>query len=201
MKLLIKLSVISTCAFLMAIYLQGEELVDNPTPSLEEISKRLETLETTVEKISTRIGAIEESLAESQQKTGREMADSPEKAELANETDPITVTIANKTFEEGRFEDSIWWDATYSSNLKKTARSIKGVLQFCDLFGDPKFQISVTVDRRISPEASITTPGVGFNYNQFMSEHKWMRSTDLVDMTFKFKLTHALYTDGTIEKF
>ncbi len=206
MKPMIALSTISACAVFLAIYLQGQEPIDNPTPSLDEISKSLETLEKVVEKISIRVGGIESSLTKHPKETGPEKNENPEKADLASETGSITVTVTNKRFQDsdpsnGTYEDNIWWDASYTSKLKKTARSLKGVLQFCDLFGEPKFQLLVTIDDPVAPQASITTRGVGFTYNQFMGTHNWMRATKLKDMTFKFKLTHALYSDGTVEKF
>jgi hypothetical protein len=119
----------------------------------------------------------------------------------------LTVVVSNKRFDpsnarSGKYEDNIWWDAEYTATgLSKPARSIKGVLKFCDLFGDPRFQVRVTIDDPIKPNAKANAQGVGIEYNQFLDTHKWLRSTELSNMTFKFDVETVLYEDGTSERF
>jgi hypothetical protein len=119
----------------------------------------------------------------------------------------LTVVVSNKRFDpsnarSGKYEDNIWWDAEYTATgLSKPARSIKGVLMFCDLFGDPRFQVRVTIDDPIKPNAKANAQGVGIEYNQFLDTHKWLRSTELSNMTFKFEVETVLYEDGTSERF
>lgn len=119
----------------------------------------------------------------------------------------LAVTITDKRFDPSnararKYEDNIWWDAEYTATgLTKPARSIKGVLQFCDLFGDPQFQVRVTLDDPINPGGTLATTGVGVEYNQFLDTHKWLRGTEIEDMTFRFQVETVLYQDGTTEKF
>ncbi len=139
--------------------------------------------------------------------TGRSISSSPIDAAEAI----LTVDVTSKRFDPARtdgdpktwkFEDNIWWDATYTAvGLEKDARSIKGVLKFCDLFGEPQFQVRVTIDDPISPEGVVSSKGIGIEYNQFDSTHKWLRSTSLDDMTVRFQVDTILYTDKTTEKF
>lgn len=119
----------------------------------------------------------------------------------------LTVVVSNKRFDPSdsnmeKFEDNVWWDAEYTaSGLQKPARSIKGVLCFCDLFGDPQFQVRVTIDDPMKPRGAIRVRGVGIEYNQFLDPHKWLRSTELANMTFRFDVDTVLYEDGTTERF
>ena len=75
------------------------------------------------------------------------------------------------------------------------------MLKFCDLFGDPQFQVRVTIDDPIEPNGELKSEGVGIKYNQFLQPHTWLRSTDLDDMTFRFEVQTVLYKDGTTERF
>lgn len=119
----------------------------------------------------------------------------------------LTVRVTNKRFDPAdwsrqKYEDNIWWDATYTARtLEKPARSIKGVLKFCDLFGDPQFQVRVTLDDPIEPKGKITVEDVGIEYNQFIDSHNWLNSTKLNDMTIRFEVQAILYKDGSTERF
>jgi len=114
----------------------------------------------------------------------------------------ITPNISNKRYEKYKYDDNIWFDITWdTSDLKKTTRAVKGVLIFADIFGETKFQIKKTINNSLSPNIPLTETGIGFEYNQFKDSHKWMRSTKLKDMTFKFDVINIIYTDGTSESF
>lgn len=172
--------------------------INDQDDKLEERVQKLEAWKSTAE---SRIDALEKSA----KPRGSVATDSPlEKAERV-----ILVEVKNKRWDpsnisgrNSKFEDNIWWDATYTGRgLAKDARSIKGVLKFCDLFGDPQFQIRVTIDEPIKAGGVITTESVGMEYNQFLADHQWLRATKLKDMTFKFQVTNILYKDKTVERF
>lgn len=85
--------------------------------------------------------------------------------------------------------------------LNKPTRAVKGLLEFTDLFGEVKFRIGLTLNERLEPGRPFTQRGIGFEYNQFMAEHQWMRGTDKADMKVLFRVTNILYADGTAETF
>ncbi|GAA6173728.1 hypothetical protein NBRC116592_33980 [Colwellia sp. KU-HH00111] len=114
----------------------------------------------------------------------------------------VSPTISNKRFEKQKYDENIWFDITWdTSELKKPTRAIKGILIFADIFGESKFQIKKTINEPLSPNQPMTETGVGFDFNQFKDSHKWMLSTDLKDMTFKFDVQNIIYTDGTSESY
>lgn len=114
----------------------------------------------------------------------------------------ITVKILNKRLVKEDYSENIWFDILWAPmKLKKPARSVKGILEFCDLFGDVKFKIGKTIDKSLNPEETTIEKGVGFEFNQFKDEHIWIRGTDLKDMTFKFIVTNILYEDGEREDY
>jgi hypothetical protein len=59
----------------------------------------------------------------------------------------------------------------------------------------------VTVDTQLAAGKSISEDGTGIDFNMFWDEHKWLRATDLSDMTIDFQVSDVLYTDGTRTKF
>lgn len=179
---------------------------DDRATTIEQLEARINEMQTTLVSHEKRLARMEDSLRPllGQAGAGRS-GDRPEGKAAEDLVEPlIGVTVTNKRFQAsdvraGRFQDFIWFDATYVSRFEKMTRSIKGTLQFCDLFGDPQFQIRVTIDDPIAPDKEVTTTGVGFEYNQFMDQHNWMRTTALADMTFQFKLDAVLFADGTRE--
>lgn len=114
----------------------------------------------------------------------------------------VTPVISNKRFEKYNYEEHIWFDVTWdTSELKKPTRAIKGILIFSDIFGETKFLIKKTINEPLSPNIPLVESDVGFEFNQFKDDHKWMLSTELKDMTFKFDIKNIIYTDGTSESF
>jgi hypothetical protein len=151
--------------------------------SLEALAREVSQLQTLLVEHEKRILQLE--------RHGLPKTENVDKAESVKpEADPapdLVVKVTKKSFDSkdihaGDFSDNIWWDASYKSNLKKGTRSVKGVLQFCDLFGDPNFQIRVTIDDPIPPGSTVEISGVGLEYNQFLDEHHWLRTTQLKDL-------------------
>lgn len=157
-------------------------------PSLsfsQNVEERLESLESRLERIETLLLKSPDSNS------------SPTNVEV-NENEIIQVTISNKRFDDGTYEDSIWWDAQYTATgLVKAARAIKGTLVFADLFKEPYFRVKVTIDDPIEPSGVLTTNGIGIGYNQFIESHTWLRTNSLSDMVIWFEVESILYQDGT----
>lgn len=136
------------------------------------------------------------------------LAPSSEKTELAKEDKPLlNPTLMNKRFQEsnwesGSYEDAIWFDISWdTTSLLKPTRAIKGMLIISDLFGESKLRLRWTINQPLTPGMSYTEKGVGFKYNRFTDSHRWVRTTELKDMTFRFEATDVIYQDGTQETF
>lgn len=119
----------------------------------------------------------------------------------------ISLVVSNKRYapadhEESVYQDNIWFDLelTLSVDVKAT-RAIKGALVFADLFGDAQFRIGFTVDEPMVPGGILRKNGIGFAYNQFMSEHQWMLTTQLENMMVSFQPSQAIFQDGTARSF
>ena len=114
----------------------------------------------------------------------------------------VPIVITNKRFDNSQIQNYVWWDATYDfAKLPKAARAIKGIVEFCDLFDAPKFQINVTITDPVPAGGKHRAEGVGFRYNQFMAPHQWMLSTNLEDMHVVFRVKQVIYADGTRAEF
>lgn len=120
---------------------------------------------------------------------------------------PLVPRITNKRFQESNFragvyEDLLLFDIEWDgSQLTKSTRAVKGVLVFADVFGESRFRIRMTLDDPIKANGKLSQSGIGFDYNRFSSEHQWVRSTELQNMTFRFEPHEVLYEDGTQQKF
>jgi hypothetical protein len=115
-------------------------------------------------------------------------------------TSLVLVDIQNKRYQQGDYENYIWWDAVYNPvGLPKRTRAIKGTVEFADLFGEVHFALNVVINDPMDPGRKLATPGVGFTYNQFMDAHQWMLSTDVSNMMVKFRIKSIIYADGSIE--
>lgn len=116
--------------------------------------------------------------------------------------DLIRAEVSNKRVREMDYREWILWDVNYvPDKLEKPARSVKGVLEFADLFGEIKFQVRTTIDEPIAPGKPVREEGVGIDYNQFMDDHRWLLTTELANIKVGFSVLSILYTDGTVENF
>lgn len=111
----------------------------------------------------------------------------------------LTPTLSNKRYQESDFskgilEDAVWFDVTWdTSRLKRKTRAVKGVLVIGDIFGETKLRLKWTINEPLVPGVSYEEKGVGFGFNQFTGSHKFMRNTDLKDMTFGFDVGEIIY--------
>ena len=118
----------------------------------------------------------------------------------------LVPTLINKRFQETDWEhriyqEAIWFDVVLdTSRLKKPTRAIKGTLIMGDIFGEPKFRLQWTINKPLTPGVSYTETGVGFDYNQYLDGHQWVRATDFKDMTFRFEESDIIYQDKPAEQ-
>jgi hypothetical protein len=114
----------------------------------------------------------------------------------------LSVKLLRKQFSKSDYRDFVAFDIQYSATgLDKPARAIKGVLNLKDLFGESKMRLNWTIDEPIAPGKQLIERGSGFEFNQFKSEHQWVRSMELENMTATFDVQSILYTDGTRRDF
>jgi len=112
----------------------------------------------------------------------------------------VALSISKKRFDRGEYEEHIWFDCAYTLSQKsKQTRAVKGAIEFCDLFGDVKFRLQVTINDPMTPGRTLSNPGIGFTFNQLIPEHQWMLATDLSNMKCNFVASNAIYMDGTSE--
>lgn len=103
---------------------------------------------------------------------------------------------------KGQTASVLEFDVTYHPDgLRKPTRSLKGRLEFSDLFGDLQFGLTVTISERIEPGQPYTQHKLGFQFSQFLQSHAWVQRTPLADMQIAFRVSRILYEDGTKEAF
>ena len=119
----------------------------------------------------------------------------------------LAPVLSNKSFQQsdwrnGSYEDLVLFDVSWdTSRLRQPTRAVKGALVFADLFGEPHFRVRMVIDQPLEPGAKFTQAGQSFAYNQFLDDHKWVRSTDLGNMNISFETQEVMYADGSRERF
>lgn len=114
----------------------------------------------------------------------------------------IGVTLTKKVFVpsdilNGRPQDVISFDAKFdATGLKNAARSVKGTVEFCDLFGEVKYRAGWTINDSLEPKGVQDKTGLTIDFNPFLDGDNWLRATDVADMVTRFKVTSILYADG-----
>lgn len=110
--------------------------------------------------------------------------------------------VTNKRFVVQQYKSIVVFDVEFrAANLEKAARSIKGLLMFCDLFGEVNISVNLTINDPLLPAGSVKLKGGGIEYNQFTESNNWLRNTSLENMTTRFKVGSILYQDGTRKDF
>lgn len=118
----------------------------------------------------------------------------------------LVARLSNKRFIERDFErkipeDSIRLDIDWdTAGLPRPTRAVKGTLVFADLFGEEKLVLDLTVNIPLAPGQPFEQKGRGFTYNQFMESHRWVKETELSNMTIAFIAQEIIYQDGEREK-
>ncbi|MDA7932369.1 hypothetical protein N9B53_00970 [Mariniblastus sp.] len=113
-------------------------------------------------------------------------------------TEILTVKLRRKRYEKRDFESYILFDIEFKAQkLPKPARAIKGILVLQDLFGEPQMRINWTTDKPIKPNEIYTEKGTGVSFNQFRDGDKWVKATDLENMTFSFIVKSIIFQDGS----
>lgn len=118
------------------------------------------------------------------------------------ESEIVEIKLLQKRFAELDYEEYIWFNIQFKAvGLDKPARAIKGILNLQDLFGETKVRLNWTIDEPINPGDTYVENGSGFEYNQFIDTHQWVRTTDLQNMTASFIVTSIIYQDGSRKDF
>ncbi|HUT55942.1 MAG TPA: hypothetical protein VM658_21300 [bacterium] len=145
-------------------------------------------------------GASEQGIGAASPSTSPSMSVDVPSADVSAEI--VSVKLLGKRFSNQNYQQFILLDMEFTAKgLDKPARAIKGVLNLQDLFGEPKISINWTIDELMMPGQTFVKKGTGFEYNQFIDSHNWVRSTDLQNMTASFVVMSILYQDGSRRDF
>jgi len=186
--------VLSACTLLIAL-----ELVPAIADDTDAVLERLRMLEGRVERIENELDEYERVQDRNPSTlSGKTVSGEPTETK-ADRKNIIIVELSNKKYIDLKYNTAITWDSVYTDRgLKADARSIKGTLVFADLFRESKFRVRVTIDDPMDQGESVRTEGTGIEYNQFLDDHKWLKSTELDDMTVWFETEQVLYFDGEL---
>ncbi|WP_141216697.1 MULTISPECIES: hypothetical protein [Nocardiaceae] len=119
----------------------------------------------------------------------------------------VHAEVRNKRFEPenpnaGIFSSYVYFDCGFTLHRSaKPTRAVKGAFEFCDIFEEPQFVVTFTMNDGLEPGKTSSSDGIGLEYNQFMPDHQWFMGTELRDMTCRFRVDKVIYRDGTSDDF
>ena len=119
--------------------------------------------------------------------------------------DPIAIVSAKlleKELRKIKYQKKFIMAFEFTGNgLKTKTRAIKGLVEFCDLFGDVIHRVNFTINDPLSPGEKIVKNDMVLDFNQFMQTHNWLATTEIKDMLFRFRVSKIIYANGTSESF
>lgn len=115
----------------------------------------------------------------------------------------ISVDLLGKRYQEEKYgRGGVYFDLKFNAvGLDKPVRAVKGSLHITDLFDESIVGIKWNLNQPMSPGATHSETGVGFDYNRFMNNHQRVRDTDSADLRARFRVESILYEDGTRRDF
>ncbi len=103
-------------------------------------------------------------------------------------------------FESRRLQDRLEFKFLFRSTLSRDVRAFTGSLVFIDLFQREIMSVNVTIEDLLPAKGQLSWSG-GIDYNQFMDDHRTVRSKELRDLKVRLDLKSVIYADGEREDF
>jgi hypothetical protein len=145
--------------------------------------------------------AVKDAFGGLQDSFGSEATKQKTKKILQNQTSsPIKVTLTKKGFHAEDFEKNITFSLSFLNQTGKNIRAFDGVLTFTDLLGNEIMSSKLEINEAVSLGEILNWDGV-INYNQFMSEHKKLRSEKIENIKTIFMPRQVLFDDGSVKEF
>lgn len=138
----------------------------------------------------------EEEEQEAEAEAMAEEAKAKEEALAAELRKAITLTVYDKGFTEGRYDDYPTYKMTYQNSSSKGIRAFQGTVVFQDLFGDKLMGVSPKISDPIKAGEKADWRGTS-EYNQFDDEDRDLRNTKLKDMKIVWIPEKIIFSDGT----
>ncbi len=125
----------------------------------------------------------------------------PPAPKAAAKESPVTATLVNKGFYEGKYgQDQITTDFTFANGTDSDIRAFDGVVVITDLLGNEIIRINMAVNEPVAKRQTLEWSG-GVDYNQFKDSHQRFRTEPQENLKILFEIKKVLYADGKLEQF
>ena len=108
----------------------------------------------------------------------------------------VTVTVVEKGFKSGEFQDYVTINVMYQNKSGKDIRGFKGSILFSDLFDVEITPFSISEDEPL-PAGATKRQEWTLKYNQFIDNHVKLRNTALDSLKIEWRPQVILFADGT----
>ncbi|UHA72028.1 hypothetical protein [Paenibacillus sp. 481] len=107
--------------------------------------------------------------------------------------------VISKDTNAWRFSDGIQFNFKFTNNADKDVRAFRGVAKFNDVFGEEILSMNMDYDEGVkSKQSKQSKQWTGhLELNQFMDDHKKLKTTEFKNIKFEFEPRTNIFSDGT----
>lgn len=118
---------------------------------------------------------------------------------------PIIASLVKKGFSptdiyNGKYEDEVTITIKFENGTGEEIRAFDGVLEFTDLLENRIIGSRIEINESIAPDSALSWDGA-LEYNQFMNDHKRLRSEPKENLKVVFHAGKVLFADGAIKEY
>lgn len=133
---------------------------------------------------------------ERKQKELAEKAKREEEARIKKLQESVRVTIFEKSFVKGDWEDGFRFKFAIENLTDKEMRAFNGKITITDLFDKPLKSLNFTYDDPIKANANVKQT-LYYDYNQFVNNDGLLKEKDLDDLKITWEPAKIIFKDGT----
>ena len=110
-------------------------------------------------------------------------------------SESITFALTKKGYSEYNYQDYITYTFTFENKSNKDILGIKGSVTFYDIFDEKIKSLSLSYDDGIKSKKTVNYRATT-DYNQFMSEDKKLKDTELNKLKVVWEPEQLIFSDG-----
>jgi|TARA_B110001450_G_scaffold216549_1_gene210176 hypothetical protein len=110
-------------------------------------------------------------------------------------SESITFALTKKGYSEYNYQDYITYTFTFENKSNKDILGVKGSVTFYDIFDEKIKSLSLSYDDGIKSKKTVNYRATT-DYNQFMSEDKKLKDTELNKLKVVWEPEQLIFSDG-----
>lgn len=110
-------------------------------------------------------------------------------------SESLTFAVTEKGFTESDYQKYITFTCTFKNKTERDILGVKGLVIFYDIFDDEIKRLNLSFDEGIKANQTVNY-FAGTDYNQFVSEDKKLKNTELDKLKVIWEPQQLIFSDG-----